>query len=154
MQRKGDVEKGIALLIRGVKITGEVLQSAVREYLNKRTVGKGLVSLNSLEKSGAKLESIEIAEHNIGDFLSVARKYDVTYSLKLDKEKSDYYVFFKADNHQNIKRAFEEYTAKTKDKKDRPCIDCEKFFNRDKKIDVEKSIPALPQPGREEGVAV
>lgn len=36
-------------------------------------------------KSPSKLDSIEVSDRNIGDFLKIARKYDVDFALKRDK---------------------------------------------------------------------
>ena len=65
-------------------------------------------------KSPSKLDSIEVSDRNIGDFLKTARKYDVDFALKRDKstEPPTYHVFFSAAKTEDFKRAFSEYVGK------------------------------------------
>ena len=65
-------------------------------------------------KSPSKLDSIEVSDRNIGDFLKTARKYDVDFALKRDKstQPPTYHVFFSAAKTENFKRAFSEYLGK------------------------------------------
>ena len=67
-----------------------------------------------LSKSPSKLDSIEVSDRNIGDFLKTARKYDVDFALKRDKstEPPTYHVFFSAAKTEDFKRAFSEYVGK------------------------------------------
>ena len=61
--------------------------------------------------SHIELENIEVSENNIRDFLNVAKKYDIDFSLKRDntKEPPVYHVFFSASRTDDFKRAFTEY---------------------------------------------
>ena len=70
------------------------------------------------EKSVSKLDSIEVFERNIGDFLKTARKYDVDFALKRDRNNPPtYHVFFSAARKEDFKRAFSEYIDKGQGKK-------------------------------------
>ena len=140
MPRKGDLEKSVALMFRGSRLTGEALKEAIRDYLNNRAEPKGMISLSSLEKGGTKLENIQITEQNIGNFLGVARHYGVDYALKRDIATSPptYYVFFKANSAADMKRAFLEYAAKEQKKEN--YIQREKLFNRQRN-DIAKESP-------------
>ena len=76
---------------------------------------KGRMSYRQLQdKSVSKLDSIEVSDRNIGDFLKTARKYDVDFALKRDKstQPPTYHVFFSAAKTENFKRAFSEYLGK------------------------------------------
>lgn len=66
------------------------------------------------DKSPSKLDSIEVSDSNIGDFLKTARKYDVDFALKRDKstEPPTYHVFFSAAKTEDFKKAFTEYVGK------------------------------------------
>ena len=61
-------------------------------------------------KSPSKLDSIEVSVGNIGDFLKTARKYDVDFALKRDKNTTPptYHIFFSAAKTKDFKRAFSD----------------------------------------------
>ena len=66
----------------------------------------------------SKLDSIAVSDRNIGDFLKIARKYDVDFALKKDKnDPPTYHVFFSAAKTEDFKRAFSEYLGKGQGKK-------------------------------------
>lgn len=69
-------------------------------------------------KSPSKLDSIEVNDSNIGNFLNTARKYDIDFALKRDKSTSPptYHVFFSAAKTEDFKRAFTEYADKSRGK--------------------------------------
>jgi hypothetical protein len=102
------------LSITGARITAELLRDAFRAMQGSTAEPHGMTSLEQLEKSGRKLENIEIIDENIGSFLSVARKYDIDYALKLDSsaDPSNWIVFFKTDGAENMNRAMTEYILK------------------------------------------
>lgn len=111
--------KTVALSVSTAKMTGRVLQSAIREYLTHRrnkspTVYKGKQSIKQLIKSGAALSNIEITDKNIKSFESVAKKYGIDYALKKDgsQEPPKYLVFFKGKDVDVINMAFNEYSKK------------------------------------------
>ena len=68
-----------------------------------------------------KLDSIEITENNIGDFVRTARKYDIDYALKRDCSTSPptYHVFFSSGNAENFTKAFSEYAGVMQKKLDK-----------------------------------
>ena len=108
-------KKTIDLSIKAEKISSNILRSALQEFMSGKAEKKGRMSYRQLEKkSDSKLDSIEVSEDNIGDFLKTARKYDVDFALKADKstEPATYHVFFSASKTENFKKAFTEYIGK------------------------------------------
>jgi hypothetical protein len=108
-------QKTIDITVQATKMTKDVLQNALSEFLNGSAEKKGKISFRQLEnKSQGKLESIEVTDNNIRDFLDVAKKYDVDFSLKRDKstEPPTYHVFFQSSKAENFNRAFSEYVGK------------------------------------------
>lgn len=79
-------KKTIDLTIKAEKISSDILKEALQEFMAGKAEKKGRMSYRQLEKkSDSKLDSIEVSEENIGDFLKTARKYDVDFALKADK---------------------------------------------------------------------
>ena len=81
-------QKTIALSMKTGKLTAQVLQAALKKYLQHRAKGKntlhhGQQSLKQLKKHGADLSNIEITEANIGAFKPCAKKYGVDFTLWL-----------------------------------------------------------------------
>lgn len=118
MNGSDDFQKGtkktIDLTLQTAKMTNDILKKALSELMNGSAAKKGKMSLKQLEsKSGEKLESIEVTENNIGDFLNTARKYDVDFALKRDRSTSPptYHVFFQTSKAENFQRAFSEYAS-------------------------------------------
>ena len=108
-------KKTIDISIKAEKMTADVLKSALQEFLSGKAEKKGRMTFKQLqEKSPSKLDSIEVSDRNIGDFLKTARKYDVDFALKRDKstEPPTYHVFFSAAKTEDFKRAFSEYVGK------------------------------------------
>ena len=107
--------KTIDLSVKAEKITSDVLRSAMQEFLSGKAEKKGRMTYKQLQaKSPSKLDSIEVNDSNIGDFLNTARKYDIDFALKRDKSTSPptYHVFFSAAKTEDFKRAFSEYVGK------------------------------------------
>ena len=108
-------KKTIDISIKAEKMTADVLKSALQEFLSGKAEKKGRMTFKQLQaKSPSKLDSIEVSDRNIGDFLKTARKYDVDFALKRDKSTSPptYHVFFSAAKTEDFKRAFTEYLGK------------------------------------------
>ena len=66
-------QKTIALSMKTGKLTAQVLQAALKKYLqhrakSKNTLHHGQQSLKQLKKHGVALSNIEITEANIGAF--------------------------------------------------------------------------------------
>lgn len=121
--------KTIALSVSAAKMTGRILQSAIKEYLNHRrnkspTVYKGKQSIKRLVEQGAALQNIDITDKNIKSFENVAKKYGVDYALKKDASQNPpkYIVFFKSANIDVINTAFNEYAQKKLQQQNRPSI--------------------------------
>ena len=117
MQEEVD-QKTIALSMKTGKLTVQVLQAALKKYLQHRAKGKttlhhGQQSLKQLKKHGAALSNIEITDANIGLFKPCAKKYGVDFAVKKDRSVSPpkYFVFFKARDADALTAAFKEYTA-------------------------------------------
>ena len=111
--------KTIALTVQTEKLTSDILKTAMQEFLSGRAEKKGKMSFRQLEKqSKSKLDSIEVTENNISDFLKTARKYEVDFAIKRDKSASPpkYHVFFSADKTENFKKAFTEYASRIAEK--------------------------------------
>lgn len=107
MQEEVD-QKTIALSMKTGKFTAQVLQAALKKYLQHRAKGKtmlhhGQQSLKQLKKHGAALSNIEITEANIGAFKPCAKKYGVDFALRKDKTTlpSHYVVIFKSKDADN-----------------------------------------------------
>lgn len=120
----GDYERGtkktIDLTIKAQKLTADILKEALQEFMNGKAEKKGRISFAQLAKrSAGKLDNIEVSEDNIADFLGTARKYDVDFAVKADKqtEPITYHVFFSASKTEDFKKAFTEYVNKAQTKK-------------------------------------
>lgn len=112
-------KKTIDISVKTERITSDILKSAMQEFLNGKAEKKGKMSFSQLEnKSNGKLDSIEVNNSNIGDFLNTARKYDVDFALKKDKSTNPptYHVFFSAGRSDNFQKAFSEYADKVQNK--------------------------------------
>ena len=113
-------KKTIDISIKAEKMTANVLKSALQEFMSGKAEKKGRMTYKQLQdKSPSKLDSIEVSDRNIGDFLKTARKYDVDFALKRDKstQPPTYHVFFSAAKTEDFKRAFSEYLGKGQGKK-------------------------------------
>lgn len=128
MQEEVD-RKIIALSMKTGKLTVQVLQAALKKYLqhrakSKNTLHRGQQSLKQLKKHGVALSNIEITEANIGAFKPCAKKYGVDFTLRKDKttQPPHYVVIFKSKDADNLEQAFREFTAKTLSKEQRPSI--------------------------------
>ena len=106
-----DASKTISVVVQTTRMTADVLKDALRALLSKQTK-HGKIKYGTIAKRG-KLESIEVTENNIKDFLHIARKYDIDYALKRDSSTSPptYHVFFTAASTEIFKKAFAEYAS-------------------------------------------
>ena len=122
-------QKTVALSIKATKFTAEVLQAAIKKYLEARRKGKntlrhGEQSLKQLKKHGAALSNIEITDANIGLFKPCAKKYGIDFTLRKDRTTHPprYIVIFKSKQADNLEQAFKEFTAKKLKQQERPSI--------------------------------
>ena len=156
MQEEVD-QKTIALSMKTGKLTAQVLQAALKKYLQHRAKGKtmlhhGQQSLKQLKKHGAALSNIEITEANIGAFKPCAKKYGVDFALRKDKTTlpSHYVVIFKSKDADNLEQAFREFTAKTLSKEQRPSI--RKVLSAMKQKTAEQTKQRAKEKIRERGL--
>ena len=110
-------DKSVALIIHSAKITEQILERAIRAYLNRKKqpkIHRGKQTLKQLAGQNAGLANIEISDKNIKAFTSVAKKYHVDFALKKDvtAEQPRYLVFFKSRDTDAITAAFQEFTAR------------------------------------------
>ena len=156
MQEEVD-RKIIALSMKTGKPTAQVLQAALKKYLQHRAKGKtklhhGQQSLKQLKKHGAALSNIEITEANIGAFKPCAKKYGVDFALRKDKttQPPHYVVIFKSKDADNLEQAFREFTAKTLSKEQRPSI--RKVLSAMKQKTAEQTKQRAKEKIRERGL--
>lgn len=78
----------------------------------EKGIKHGKQKLKNLQKQGRELTNVEITGDNIGSFGKYAKKYNIDYSLMVDKseEPPRWYVFFKASDEKLMEAAFREYT--------------------------------------------
>lgn len=129
-----DIEnRTIALVVSTGRLTGLVLQSAIRQLLHeleRRSANKepeiphGKQSVKQLIGQNAGASNIEINDSNIRVFEKIARKYGVDYALRKDKtsKKPRWLVFFKARDADALTAAFTEFTAKVINPEKKPSI--------------------------------
>lgn len=110
MASRENTEKTISFSVKAAKITKDTLVELFNDFLYKAPKKHGKIQYGEMQKKG-KLESIEITENNIGDFLKTARKYDIDYALKRDSSTAPptYHIFFATGNSENFRKAFSEY---------------------------------------------
>ena len=156
MQEEVD-QKTIALSMKTGKLTAQVLQAALKKYLQHRAKGKtmlhhGQQSLKQLKKHGAALSNIEITEANIGAFKPCAKKCGVDFALRKDKttQPPHYVVIFKSKDADNLEQAFREFTAKTLSKEQRPSI--RKVLSAMKQKTAEQTKQRAKEKIRERGL--
>lgn len=109
--------KSVALIISSAKMTEQVLEKAIRAYLDRKKqpkIYRGKQTLKQLAGQNAGLSNIEITEKNIRCFTQMAKKYHVDFALKKDtaSEPPRYLVFFKSRDADAITAAFQEFTAR------------------------------------------
>lgn len=121
-------QKTIALSMKTGKLTAQVLQMALKKYLEARKHGPklhhGQQSLKQLKQHGVALSNIEITDANIAAFKPCAKKYGVDFTLRKDKttQPPHYIVIFKSRDADNLEQAFKEFTAKKLSREAKPSI--------------------------------
>ena len=109
--------QSVALIISSAKMTEQVLEKAIRAYLDRKKqpkIYRGKQTLKQLAGQNAGLSNIEITEKNIRCFTQTAKKDHVDFALKKDtaSEQPRYLVFFKSRDADAITAAFQEFTAR------------------------------------------
>ena len=110
-------DKSVALSVKGVKLTGQMLAKAMQAFLKKArepTYKRGKQSLKSLTKQGASIADIEISGDNIGSFKKTARKYNLDFALKRDDSEKPpkWIILFKAKDSKAMESAFKDYSSR------------------------------------------
>lgn len=121
-------QKTIALVMRSSRLTADVLRRAIKMYLEHRKAGKmvqhGKITMKELMGQNAGASSIEISDKNIKSFERVAKKYNVDFAVKKDKntEPPKYIVFFKGRDADIITQAFKDYVKANEKKQNRVSV--------------------------------
>ena len=121
-------QKTIALVMRSSRLTADVLRKAIKMYLEHRKAGKmvqhGKITVKELMGQNAGASSIEISDKNIKSFERVAKKYNVDFAVKKDKntEPPKYIVFFKGRDADIITQAFKDYVKANEKKQNRVSV--------------------------------
>ena len=126
--------KVVAIMIKGGKISAEVLEKALKKFVEEiekaqKTVSqpktyRGKQSIKHLMSQNAAISNIEVTDGNIKSFQRTANKYGIDYALKKDttEEPPRYIVFFKGRDVDVMTAAFKEFSAKTVKQKKQPSI--------------------------------
>ena len=126
--------KVVAIAIKGGKITAEVLDKALRKFVeeiekaqktaSQPKIYRGKQSIKHLVAQNAAISNIEVTDGNIKSFQRTANKYGIDYALKKDttEEPPRYIVFFKGRDVDVMTAAFKEFSAKTVKQKKQPSI--------------------------------
>ena len=121
-------QKTIALSMKTGKLTAQVLQIAMKKFLEAQKHGpklhQGQQSLKQLKQHGVALSNIEITDANIAAFKPCAKKYGVDFALRKYKttQPPHYIVIFKSRDADNLEQAFKEFTAKKLSREAKPSI--------------------------------
>lgn len=121
-------QKTIALVMRSSRLTADVLRRAIKMYLEHQKAGKmvqhGKITVKELMGQNAGASSIEISDKNIKSFERVAKKYNVDFAVKKDKntEPPKYIVFFKGRDADIITQAFKDYVKVNEKKQNRVSV--------------------------------
>ena len=126
--------KVVAIAIKGGKITAEVLDKALKKFVEEiekaqKTASqpkayRGKQSIKHLVAQNAAISNIEVTDGNIKSFQRTANKYGIDYALKKDtsEEPPRYIVFFKGRDVDVMTQAFKEFSARTVKQKDKPSL--------------------------------
>ena len=99
--------KVVAIAIKGGKITAEVLDKALKKFVeeiekaqknaSQPKTYRGKQSIKHLVEQNAAISNIEVTDGNIKAFERTANKYGIDYALKKDTSEQPprYLVFFK-----------------------------------------------------------
>ena len=127
-------EKMVALIIKGGKISAEVLESALKKFTEElekaqKTASqpktyRGKQSIKHLMEQNAALSNIEVTDGNIKAFERTATKYGIDYALKKDTSEQPprYLVFFRGRDVDVMTQAFKEFSAKKVRQSERPSL--------------------------------
>ena len=126
--------KVVAIAIKGGKITGEMLEKALKKFVeeiekaqktaSQPKIYRGKQSIKHLVEQNAAISNIEVTDGNIKSFERTASKYGIDYALKKDTSEQPprYLVFFKGRDVDVMTQAFKEFSSKTVKQKDKPSL--------------------------------
>ncbi len=126
--------KVIALVIKGGRISAEVLEKALKKFVEEIEKAQkqasrpktypGKQSIKHLVEQNAAISNIEVTDGNIKSFEHTARKYGIDYALKKDTSEQPprYLVFFKGRDVDVMTQAFKEFSARTIKQKEKPSL--------------------------------
>ena len=126
--------KVIALIIKGGKISADVLEKALKKFVeeiekaeksaSQPKIYRGKQSIKHLVEQNAAISNIEVTDGNIKAFERTASKYGIDYALKKDtsEEPPRYLVFFKGRDVDVMTQAFKEFSAKKVRESDKPSL--------------------------------
>lgn len=135
--------KVVALAIRGGKISAEVLEKALKKFVeeiekaqkqhSQPKIYRGKQSIKHLVEQNAAISNIEVTDGNIKSFERTASKYGIDYALKKDTSEQPprYIVFFKGRDVDVMTQAFKEFSAKTVKQHDKPSLKQRLFRSRE-----------------------
>ena len=124
----------IALVITGGRISAEVLEKALKKFVeeiekaqkqaSRPKTYRGKQSIKHLVEQNAAISNIEVTDGNIKSFEHTARKYGIDYALKKDTSEQPprYLVFFKGRDVDVMTQAFKEFSARTIKQKEKPSL--------------------------------
>jgi len=126
--------KIVAIAIRGGKISAEVLEKALKKFVQElekaqKTASqpktyRGKQTVKHLVSQNAAISNIEVTDGNIKSFDRTAKKYGIDYALKKDTSELPprYIVFFKGRDVDVMTQAFKEFSAKTVKHQEKPSL--------------------------------
>ena len=126
----------LTLIVSGTKFTARLLKDAIVKYLahckNKKlqkqrngpVIPHGKQTVKQLIGQNQGVSNLEVNDPSIRSFERIARKYGVDYAVKKDRSSDPpkFLIFFKGRDADALTRVFEEYTAKTLKKAERPSV--------------------------------
>lgn len=126
--------KIVAIAIRGGKISAEVLEKALKKFVQElekaqKTASqpktyRGKQTIKHLVSQNAAISNIEVTDGNIKSFDRTAKKYGIDYALKKDMSELPprYIVFFKGRDVDVMTQAFKEFSSKTVKRQEKPSL--------------------------------
>lgn len=126
--------KVVALMIKGGKISGEVLKNALDKFveelekaqkqMSQPKTYRGKQSVKHLVQQNAAISNIEVTDGNIKSFERTANKYGIDFALKKDTSEQPprYLVFFKGRDVDVMTAAFKEFSAKKVKQQEKPSL--------------------------------
>jgi hypothetical protein len=124
----------VAVAIRGSKLTGEMLEKALRKLVeeiektekahSQPKTYQGKQSVKHLVQQNAAISNIEVTDGNIKSFDRTAKKYGIDYALKKDTSEQPprYLVFFKGRDVDVMTQAFKEFSVKAVKQQEKPSL--------------------------------